>query len=109
MFKMDVLVIFLQPRIHGTACLPNVDLATPTGDSVVSMAIWLYICRNNTGTSGQILGKFFTAENLRFQFHIGEIILIITIHGDKLAFSLCLVERNLINIYQSKKCMERML
>jgi hypothetical protein len=31
---MDVLLMFLQPRVHGTACLPNVDIDALTGDSV---------------------------------------------------------------------------
>jgi hypothetical protein len=26
-----ILLMFLQPRVHGTACLPNVDLAALTG------------------------------------------------------------------------------
>jgi hypothetical protein len=34
MFKTDVPLMLQQPRIHGTACLPNVDLAALTGDSV---------------------------------------------------------------------------
>jgi hypothetical protein len=34
LFKTDVLLMFLQPRVHGTACLPNVDLAALTRDSV---------------------------------------------------------------------------
>jgi hypothetical protein len=34
LFKTDVPLMLLQPRFHGTACLPNVDLAALTGDSV---------------------------------------------------------------------------
>jgi hypothetical protein len=34
MFKMDVPLMLLQSHIHGTACLPNVDLAALTGDFV---------------------------------------------------------------------------
>jgi hypothetical protein len=34
MFKTDVSLMLLQPRVHGTAFLPNVDLAALTGDSV---------------------------------------------------------------------------
>jgi hypothetical protein len=34
MFKTDVPLMVLQPRVHGTTCLPNVDLAALTGDSV---------------------------------------------------------------------------
>jgi hypothetical protein len=31
MFKTDVLLMLLQPHVHGTACLPNVDLAALSG------------------------------------------------------------------------------
>jgi hypothetical protein len=34
MFKTDVSLMLLQPRVHGTACLPNVDHAALAGDSV---------------------------------------------------------------------------
>jgi hypothetical protein len=34
MFKTDVLLMLLLPCVHGTACLPNVDLAALTKDSV---------------------------------------------------------------------------
>jgi hypothetical protein len=32
MFKTDMRLMLLQPRDHGTACLPNIDLAALTGD-----------------------------------------------------------------------------
>jgi hypothetical protein len=34
MFKTDVPLVLLQPRVHGTACLPNADLAALTGNYV---------------------------------------------------------------------------
>jgi hypothetical protein len=34
MFKTDVSLMLLQPRVHGTASLPNVDLVALIGDSV---------------------------------------------------------------------------
>jgi hypothetical protein len=34
MFKTYVPLMLLQPGVHGTACLPNVDLAALTRDSV---------------------------------------------------------------------------
>jgi hypothetical protein len=34
LFKTDGPLMLLQPRVHGTACLPNVDLAAHTGDPV---------------------------------------------------------------------------
>jgi hypothetical protein len=41
MFKTDVLLMFLQPCVYGTACLPNVDLAALTGVSVLSSRLSL--------------------------------------------------------------------
>jgi hypothetical protein len=35
MFKMYMPLTLLQPGVHGTACLPIVDLAALTRDSVV--------------------------------------------------------------------------
>jgi hypothetical protein len=34
LFKTDVLLMLLQPRVHRTACPPNVDLAALIGDSL---------------------------------------------------------------------------
>jgi hypothetical protein len=40
MFKPDVSLMLLQPRVHGTACLPNVDhaaLAVKTSNPTVKL------------------------------------------------------------------------
>jgi hypothetical protein len=37
LFKTEVPLMLLQPAVHGTACLPNVDLAALTGDSVYTL------------------------------------------------------------------------
>jgi hypothetical protein len=34
LFKKDVPLMLLQPRVHVADCLPNVDLAALTGNSV---------------------------------------------------------------------------
>jgi hypothetical protein len=43
MFKMDVSLMLLQPRVHGMACLPNVDHATLAGDSVYTWYPYSYL------------------------------------------------------------------
>jgi hypothetical protein len=39
MFETYVPLMLLQPGVYGMACLPNVDLATLTGDSVYTRCL----------------------------------------------------------------------
>jgi hypothetical protein len=50
MFKMYVPLMLLQPGVHGTACLPNVDLAALTSDSL-PLSLFLYSWLFLTGGS----------------------------------------------------------